>query len=88
MYLSNSTNISGIVIASLGVVADALAFGASSIIAHPVLKALVVILCASTFFFIAILIRKSSIKSRKSLLQRPPDLLPKPLSNGTRVKHD
>ena len=39
----------GIVIASLGVVADALAYGSASYIAHPVLKALIVIVIGQNF---------------------------------------
>lgn len=62
-------------IAALGVVADALAYGSSSYIAHPVLKALVVILMALAFYSIAVLIRRSSVNNRKALLLPPPDLL-------------
>ena len=64
----------GIVIASLGVVADALAYGSSSFIAHPVLKALVVMIMAGSCFLMAVLIRRSSVSNRKALLMPPPDL--------------
>ena len=78
----------GIVIASLGVVADALAYGSASVIAHPVLKALVVILLACACYIIALLVKRNAINNRKALLQSPPDLLPKSSPNGFRAKSD
>lgn len=65
----------GIVIASLGVVADALAYGSSSYVAHPVLKALIVIGIAGTCYLIAVVIRRNTQNNRKSLLLPPIDLL-------------
>jgi len=64
----------GIVIASLGVVADALAYGSSSYIAHPVLKAIIVIIIAGSCFLVAYLIQRQTINSRKALLEPPIDL--------------
>ena len=63
----------GIVIASLGVVADALAYGSSSYIAHPVLKAIIVIVIAGSCFLVAYLIQRQTINSRKALLEPPID---------------
>ena len=64
----------GIVIASLAIVADALAYGSSSYIAHPVLKAIIVILVASSCYFMSLIIRTNTINNRKELLSAPPDL--------------
>ena len=64
----------GIVIASLAIVADALAYGSASYIAHPVLKAIIVILVASSCYFMSLIIRTNAINNRKSLLSPPPDL--------------
>ena len=57
-------------------------------IAHPVLKALVVILLAGACYVIALTVKRNAINNRKALLQSPPDLLPKTSSNGTRTKLD
>ena len=79
----------GIVIASLGVVADALAYGTASYIAHPVIKAIVVIIIAGTCFLIALFLQRNAIRSRKALLEAPIDLFSQLSSNGTsRTKSD
>ena len=73
----------GIVIASLGVVADALAYGSHSYIAHPVLKALIVIAIAGSCFIVAYLLQRNTISSRKALLEPPIDLIG---DHGDRLK--
>ncbi len=65
----------GIVIASLAVVADAMAYGVGSYIAHPVVKAVIVMAVAGACYLIAVFIRRNSINNRKELLLPPPDLL-------------
>ena len=54
------------------------AYGSGSYIAHPVLKAIIVILVAGSCYFIALVVRSSAINNRKSLLMSPPDLFGEP----------
>lgn len=64
----------GIVIAALAVVADALAYGLTSYIAHPVSKAIVVIFLAGTCYLIGRFNRNVTIKARQEQLLPPHDL--------------
>ncbi len=72
----------GIVISSIGVVADALAYGSGSYIAHPVLKALVVMITAGTCYLAALFYRYKSGQTRKALLAPPPAVDKLPATNG------
>lgn len=53
---------------------DALTYGSGSYIAHPVVKAIIVMLVAGSCYLVALIIRTNAINNRKSLLMSPPDL--------------
>ena len=64
----------GIVIAVVAVATDFAAYGSESMIGHPLVKVLVVVVVSFSCYIVATFIRNQIISSRKSILQPPPDL--------------
>ena len=64
----------GIVVSVCGVTIDALASGVNSMIAHPFLKILVVLLVSASCYFVALNYRRFIVSSRRQLLEPPIDL--------------
>ena len=64
----------GIVVSVCGVTLDAIASGANSMIAHPFLKILVVILVSASCYFVALQYRRLIVNSRRQLLEPPIDI--------------
>ena len=64
----------GIVLSVCGVTLDALASGANSMIAHPFIKILVVMLVSASCYFVALHYRRFTVSSRRQLLEPPIDI--------------